>query len=175
MGILSTTEIIGPIFLFILRTSILYDLIIIYFLALSSFIIDNQRDYLLTLIFTILGFMYLAYFEYLKNQRKKIHFFYNSQTLSELRYYAIQSTLKLSLVFLPMIVVLGVITNQILVYGINYLTVIISFYVVNSLIPINIEKRKDSRIITFKDMLKSVVSCITLVISILRLFSLFIF
>lgn len=65
----------GRFFLFIRRTNVLYDLIIIYFLALSSFIIDNQRDYLLTLIFTILGFMYLAYFEYLKNQRKKIYFF----------------------------------------------------------------------------------------------------
>lgn len=74
-----------------------------------------------------------------------------------------------------MIVVLGVITDQILVYGINYLTVIISFYVVNSFIPINIEKRKDSRIITFKDMFKSVMLCIILVISILSLFSLFIF
>lgn len=64
----------GKIFLFIRRTNVLYDLIIIYFLALSSFIIDNQRDYLLTLIFTILGFMYLAYFEYLKI-KGKIYFF----------------------------------------------------------------------------------------------------
>ncbi len=159
----------GRFFIFICRTKVLYDLIIVYLLSATSFITDSRNDYLFILVSTILCFMYLVYFEYLRNQKGKIHFFYNGQTLKELRYYAIRSTFLLSLVFLPMVIIIGTITHRVLIYLINYLLVIILFYLINYFMPINIEKKIDSQVITLRDLVKSVSICIFFVILLLAI------
>ncbi len=157
----------GRYALFIRRTKVCYDLLIIYAISIISFISDSQTDYHITLVSSILSFLYLAYFEYLNAQKKKISFFYNGRNLSQLRFYAIKSTILLSLVFLPVLFLLGRLSGNFIIFIVEYFLTILSFYLVTRFFPLTIEKKRGKKIMTLQDIFKNILCSLMLLVLLL--------
>ncbi len=157
-------------FLFILRNRVRYDLIFLYFLCLIGIYYEKSIDFRITLITTILSFLYLSYYEYLVSQKGKIHFFYRGNRLYLLRYYASIQSIKLSLIFLPMTFI-ACLLFQTFEYFIDVAITVVSFYLSNKLIHLDVEKKSFFKIITVKNLLHSLLLTVTLIFLCLYLLS----
>ena len=145
--------------LFIFRTKIIYELLILYFFSIFTFVIDNNYDNPIVFVSTMLVSLYIAYFGYLKNQENKISFFYNGRTIKKLRLYTLKCTIFLSISFIPLVIYLGFYSRKPFIYCLYYIMIVTSFYIANYLVPINIEKKVNSKVITIKNLISSVVTC----------------
>ncbi len=142
-------------FIYIMRNRIRYDLIFIYFLAILGYFSETLVDFKITLITTMISFLYLSYYEYLSDQNKKIHFFYNGHNLYLMRYYALKQSIKLTLIFVPLVLI-SCITSEQIDYLISFMITLIAFYISNRGVSLNIEKKISTKVITAKNMLLSV-------------------
>lgn len=150
--------------LFLFKTNILFDLIILIVISFLSAFVDNNYDDPFLFTTTVVAFCYIIYFEYLRSQKNKISFFYNARTITHLRLYTIKSCIKVSILFFPISIILGILNGDALSYVVHYLLTIISFSFVNFIVPINIEKKRDSTIITLKDLFFSICLCVAILI-----------
>lgn len=147
--------------LFIFKTKTIFDLIILVVISgLSYFMDENYKDpFLFTT--TILAFCYIAYFEFLKDQKRRICFFYNAKTIKNLRIYTVWSCVRISVVFVPIALIIGVLNGNMITYFMHYILAILSFSSANYVVSINIEKIKNGTVITVRDLFVSTIICIS--------------
>lgn len=157
-------------FLFIKRNRIRYDLIFIYFLAILGYLSERSIDFKVTLVTTLFSFLYLSYFEYLSAQKGKIYFFYNGRQLYLLRHYALKQSIKLSLVFIPVVLIACISSKQI-DYLVSFIVTIIAFYTSNRIVSLNIEKKISAKIITANNMLISITFSTVILLVLTKLYS----
>ncbi len=155
-------KVYNPFFLFLLRTKVKYDIILLLFVSFLSVFIDKNYNEPFAFVVTMLTSLYIIYYEYLKMQKNKINIFYNVINLKKLRMDTIFSLSEFSIVFLIIAIILGILSNSLLTHFMYYLLTIISFSLSNSIIPINIEKRINKKIIILKDLVKSILLTVLL-------------
>lgn len=153
--------------LFIFRTKIIFDLIILVVISSLSYFIDESYGDPFVFTTTILIFCYISYFEFLKNQKNRIYFFYNAKTIKKLRIYTLISCIRISLIFIPISFIMGILSNNITTYFLHYIFAMSGFSIANYIVSINIEKRKNGTIITIKNLLDSVAICILTILLLL--------
>jgi len=96
----------------------------------------------------------IIYTSLLRNEQGKIHLLYKPTTLHLVRWNKLDVILKFSSLYLVLAVVLGLYTNNVFGYVVVYALVVGVFSLTVLTVKINIEKRKDNRVVTWQDMLK---------------------
>lgn len=168
---LASLRIYHPFFLFLTRTKVKYDIILLVFVSFLSVFIDKSYDEPFAFIVTMLTSLYILYYEYINSQKKKINIFYTANNLKKLRTDTVFSLAIFSVIFLIIAIVLGALNKNFLLYSMYYFLTIISFSLSNYLVPINIEKKENKKIITFKDLTKSILLTILLLSLFLFIFT----
>lgn len=160
--------------LFIFNTKIFFDLLILIVVSGLSYFVDGHYDDPFLFTSTVLAFCYMAYYEFLTDQKNRIGFFYTARTIKNIRFYTIKSCIQLSIVFVPIAIVIGILSSSLFNYLFYYLLSLASFFLANYLVPINVEKRRKGAIITVKNLLSSVGFCLGIVV-LVSLINMFIF
>ncbi|MGX7108886.1 hypothetical protein [Facklamia miroungae] len=172
-SVLGIRNIYNPLFLFVLRTKIKFDIIIMIFFSIVSGFADNNYDEPIVFIVTFLGALYMIYYAYLYANAKRITLFYNASNLKQLRIDTISHLAKFSTIFCIIAATLGLLSDSLLNYIFYYLVTIISFIISNNIVRINIEKKINKKVILFTDLIKSIFLTIVFILFFLYVKSVF--
>jgi len=116
-------------------------------------------------LFNPLGFVstvvtsYITIYEaLLYNDQSKVQLFYKPNELYKIRLDKLMAVLKFSVVYLCLAIGLGLYTNKLLSYGIAYCISIVIFVITALVVKLNIEKRIDNKVTTWKDSIR-IIAC----------------
>ncbi|OHX26735.1 hypothetical protein BKX95_08675 [Streptococcus iniae] len=157
----------GRFSLFIFRTKVIYDVILLYFMTFIYCYSDNRSgDNKLTFACSILGLLNVIYYSYLIGQKNKITFFYTPKNSFKLRFYALHSSILFSSIFLPMIILFGFLDNDMFNYIVLYSVIITSFYFANYFVKLSVEKEMKGNIVSKRDIFKAFTLTILLIFTV---------
>lgn len=162
------------LFYFLQRSKLKYDLLITIFVFFVSFPTLDINGKMNIMSISMLVFLYTTYYEFLKNQKNRVSFFYTGSNIKNLKTDVLKAILYLSSIFLAAVIMVDLFLLDGFYLTMTYFVSIIIFSISIIIIPINIEKREKHvpKVITWKDLTKSISITVALLILFLLLKSL---
>ena len=149
-------------FLTVVRTKLALELLSFYVLSIISYIGQDDLKDPGIFAFTVLSLLYLVYYGILMFHEGRYYFFYHPKKVLKFRIDLIRFVIVFSLVFLPYLLFLSIVSGVYFNYLLAYIFPVLIFFSVNTCLPLYIEKGKDTKLVNVKQVFMSCVASIVL-------------
>lgn len=149
-------------FLTVVRTKLALELLSFYVLSIISYIGQGDFKDVSVFSFTVLSLLYLVYYGILMVHEGRYYFFYHPKKILKFRIDLIRFAIVFSLVFLPYLLFLSIVSGVYFNYLLAYIFPVLIFFSVNTRLPLYIEKGKDTKLVNVKQVFISCVASIVL-------------
>ena len=149
-------------FLTVVRTKLALELLSFYVLSIISYIGQDDLKDPGIFAFTVLSLLYLVYYGILMVHEGRYCFFFFFKKILKFRIDLIRFIIVFSLVFLPYLLFLSIVSGVYFNYLLAYIFPVLIFFSVNTCLPLYIEKGKDTKLVNVKQVFMSCVASIVL-------------
>lgn len=143
---------------FLLRNKVKYEIIILLFLAIHTSIQSDPSQYGLTYSVTLLGILYIVYFNILVRQKGRVTLLYKGSTVKYLKQDIIKSICIISIILLLTMMFIDMFLFSAFYLTLYHIMTLVIFVISTLSISINLEKNNNNSnsIVTFKEGCKIV-------------------